>query len=355
MLEQLISVVSKVGMSALITCANQVPANDVTIGQIESPAGWSYLASDFYPSNLISDVATGGWAKANGQFYFHGKNIVDAQGRDYDQGFALIKNSTLPKNKHIFLSTELRSYCSKIDGQCAVGVVLLESESRYRGLYQMTGNGNLNSDVAALAPCEYIPTAQPTAGANLWQKLAIDYSPDGAWKYYINDVMVASEPAGKIKAEFTSDPHIALYMTASNNSSYTEGAYKNLVAYVGEIERGFMSASSNSATAPNVFNGGMWNSGGMPWAWISQRLPSKKNILKVNLKVAQMPAGRTIHQIYLDGVLAKTVDSYTKDGDIVSVIFNPPVQATSITVQTVLSPSWVAWRGFDVITAEAVQ
>ena len=42
MLEQLISVVSKVGMSALITCANQVPANDVTIGQIESPAGFEY-------------------------------------------------------------------------------------------------------------------------------------------------------------------------------------------------------------------------------------------------------------------------------------------------------------------------
>ncbi len=103
--------------------------------------------------------------------------------------------------------------------------------------------------------------------------------------------------------------------------------------------------------------GTLWNSGGDPTQWIQIDLGAPANIQEIRLSISQYPSGNTKHRILVKGTtgdftLATIFDGNTEDGD--TLIFTPPqpLQNTQfIKIETISSPSWVAWREIEVIDA----
>jgi hypothetical protein len=98
-----------------------------------------------------------------------------------------------------------------------------------------------------------------------------------------------------------------------------------------------------------------WSSGEGPGQWIEIDLQGLFNISEVKLLVAQYPAGNTVHRVQ---VRANSSNDYstvyefsgsTNDND--WLVFTPdsPLQNVGfIRIQTVTSPSWVAWKEIQV-------
>lgn len=103
--------------------------------------------------------------------------------------------------------------------------------------------------------------------------------------------------------------------------------------------------------------GTLWNSGGGPVQWIEIDLGAEYNIQEISLTTSQYPEGRTIHRILGRSASGQFVeltgfDGNTTDGQ--TLVFKPeePQQKIRfIRVETVSSPSWVAWREIEVIDA----
>ena len=101
----------------------------------------------------------------------------------------------------------------------------------------------------------------------------------------------------------------------------------------------------------------MWNSGGGPTQWIEIDLGAEYNIQEISLITSQYPEGRTVHRVLGRSASGQFVeltkfDGNTADGQ--TLVFSPadPMQNIRyIRVETVTSPSWVAWREIEVIDA----
>ena len=101
--------------------------------------------------------------------------------------------------------------------------------------------------------------------------------------------------------------------------------------------------------------GTLWNSGGGPMQWIEIDLSTEYTVSEIRLTVSQYPEGRTVHQIKgrsADGqfILLHTFDGITRDGD--ELVFkpdSPPIRIRFIRIETIVSPSWVAWREIEVV------
>ncbi|MBI1764137.1 MAG: discoidin domain-containing protein [Acidobacteria bacterium] len=108
----------------------------------------------------------------------------------------------------------------------------------------------------------------------------------------------------------------------------------------------FLAADGNAATA--------WNAGGFAPQWIQLDLGRNRLVSRINLTVAQNPAGQTSH--VLEGRLAgatvwtniTTLTSFTQNGQQLSYAL--PIARTFrfLRVRTTLSPSWVAWHEISV-------
>jgi hypothetical protein len=102
--------------------------------------------------------------------------------------------------------------------------------------------------------------------------------------------------------------------------------------------------------------GTLWNSGGGPLQWIEIDLGAEFTLSEIRLTVSQYPEGRTIHHIMGKGadtgdqfILLHTFEGNTRDGD--ELVFKNEDMSTKIRyirVETVVSPSWVAWREIEV-------
>lgn len=101
--------------------------------------------------------------------------------------------------------------------------------------------------------------------------------------------------------------------------------------------------------------GTLWNSGGGPTQWIEIDLGAEYAVREIRLTVSQYPPGQTIHQIKgrsADGqfFLLHTFDGATSDGDeLVLKPDSPFMGIRFIRIETILSPSWVAWREIEVM------
>jgi len=117
------------------------------------------------------------------------------------------------------------------------------------------------------------------------------------------------------------------------------------------------STSFEDATAGRAFDGDgdtIWNAGAGPLAGIEVDLGAAQPITEIRLMVSQSPEGETHHRVScleaagaVPTVLAELVGS-TTDGEVLSV----SVAGTScrvIRVETLVSPSWVAWREIEVV------
>ena len=106
-------------------------------------------------------------------------------------------------------------------------------------------------------------------------------------------------------------------------------------------------------TVQNAIDGDpetIWNSQNFPAQWIAIALDDLYLVEKVELVVAQAPAGPTTHVLWVDngsGVrtfFRRFADVHTEDGQTLTIEFNPPRPIKEILIQTLQSPSWVAWR-----------
>ncbi len=117
---------------------------------------------------------------------------------------------------------------------------------------------------------------------------------------------------------------------------------------------GTVTASSSWAgNGPaNVIDGNsstVWNSGGFLLAWIQIDLGVSQMINEVDAFVVQSPAGNTVHNLYLDNVLMHTWNQVTSNGDLLTWVLPAATNVQLIKLETVTSPSWVAWGEISVL------
>lgn len=106
-------------------------------------------------------------------------------------------------------------------------------------------------------------------------------------------------------------------------------------------------------TRQNAFDDDLdtiWNATDLPAQWIAIALNDLYLVERVDLVVAQTPAGPTTHLLWVDNgsgvrtLIGQYADFHTEDGQILTFEFNPPGPMKEVLVQTLESPSWVAWR-----------
>ena len=121
---------------------------------------------------------------------------------------------------------------------------------------------------------------------------------------------------------------------------------------------GSVSASSGGHLASLAIDDdpeSLWVSGRHPTGWIWLTLNRLHLVDRIELLVAQSPAGETSHQIWVgeaSGVLTKIhefVDLPTSDGQTLSLPLDPPLALDQVLILTTKSPSWVAWREVKVL------
>ena len=94
----------------------------------------------------------------------------------------------------------------------------------------------------------------------------------------------------------------------------------------------------------------VWNSQNFPAQWISIVLDGLYLVERIEMVVAQAPPGPTTHILWVDngsGVRTRfrhLSEIYTQDGQTLAIEMNPPRPTKEILIQTLDSPSWVAWR-----------
>jgi hypothetical protein len=106
--------------------------------------------------------------------------------------------------------------------------------------------------------------------------------------------------------------------------------------------------------------GTSWSSGDGPQQWIEIDLGAGYDIQEISLLPSQYPAGSTVHRILGKGpgtdgkmILLYTFEGQTSDSQ--TLTYKPPQPWKGIQyirIETVTSPSWVAWREIQISGAE---
>jgi hypothetical protein len=119
-----------------------------------------------------------------------------------------------------------------------------------------------------------------------------------------------------------------------------------------------VSASNGSASARLVVNGNLtdaWNAQQYAPQWVTIDLKNEYPVTRIRLHVDQAPAGNTTHEIWVAGndqayQKVATITGNTQSGQILEHIFAPKRDGVRyVKIQTVNSPSWVAWREIQVL------
>lgn len=92
-----------------------------------------------------------------------------------------------------------------------------------------------------------------------------------------------------------------------------------------------------------------WSSGGMAQQWIEIDLGKKQDITEIQLLAEQTPAGKTSHNIYIDNEYIYNWSGETTGGQLLTYVLPQVVNGQTIKVETVVSPSWVAWSEVTIL------
>ncbi len=99
-------------------------------------------------------------------------------------------------------------------------------------------------------------------------------------------------------------------------------------------------------------SGAQWGAGADAPQYIEIDLGAGTTVGTVLLKVAQFPAGATVHEVYGGatspaGTLLHTFDQETEEGDVLRVDLASPADVRYVRVVTTSSPSWVSWQEIE--------
>ena len=116
---------------------------------------------------------------------------------------------------------------------------------------------------------------------------------------------------------------------------------------------GYASVSNGRETAGHAIDEDietLWFPGLPPTQWLMVNLDDLFLVDKVEMVVAQTPAGRTTHEVWLgdkSGVRTlykRFANLRTEDGQTLEIVIQPPRVLNEVLIVTTDSPSWVAWR-----------
>ncbi len=121
-------------------------------------------------------------------------------------------------------------------------------------------------------------------------------------------------------------------------------------------------SSEGEETAHLAFDGDTdtnWNAKNLAAQWIAVTLDTLYLVDSIELVVAQAPAGPTSHVLWLGNgsgvrtLYKRLTDIYTEDGQTLTIELSPPLPVDDLLIQTLESPSWVAWREVRVFGSPA--
>lgn len=119
------------------------------------------------------------------------------------------------------------------------------------------------------------------------------------------------------------------------------------------------SAATSSSPASNAVDGNLqtpWSSGGFAPQWIEINLLAPQTIGEIRLTVNQLPDGETVHRIWARGPteqyrLLEELQGFTKTEQVIDVALASPWTGIQyVKVETVSSPSWVAWEEIEILS-----
>lgn len=101
-----------------------------------------------------------------------------------------------------------------------------------------------------------------------------------------------------------------------------------------------------------------WNAGDFPPQWIEFTYDEPVEIARIGLTVEQWPPGQTRHEVivtFSDGSeeLVHEFDRYTEPETALFVEFATPLRnVTSVRIETIDGPAWVAWKEVSIVPAD---
>ncbi len=117
------------------------------------------------------------------------------------------------------------------------------------------------------------------------------------------------------------------------------------------------SASYQGSTPDKAVDGdgdSVWSAGTGAPGWIRVDLGAAKQVSEVRLTVSQYPSGATHHQVSCatsatgKRMVVGDLQGTTQDLEVLTVKLTTPVTCRFLRVDTLNSPSWVAWREIEV-------
>lgn len=138
---------------------------------------------------------------------------------------------------------------------------------------------------------------------------------------------------------FTTNPHPTPAPSASTPAARNLAPQATPAASDGS-DTAFFGADADPQT--------IWNSGTWAPQWYFLALDGPHVVDRIDLLMAQTPAGKTTHEIWLADATfrlhQRLEDIYTSDGQLLTVPVQPAQAITRVLIRTLDSPSYVAWR-----------
>ena len=125
-----------------------------------------------------------------------------------------------------------------------------------------------------------------------------------------------------------------------------------------ELARNAVVRTSSGGSPSNVVDGvtdTVWSAGAGPIQWVELDLGASRTVESIRLLVAQDPPGPTAHVVSVRGESGDwrelaILSGTTSDGQWLDVAPSAPVEGVRfIGIETVESPSWVAWREISIL------
>lgn len=188
-----------------------------------------------------------------------------------------------------------------------------------------------------------------------WVAESCEYGFDGwlYWTYYPSDASAGDRTWGLVDED---DFLLNLFAPVNQPDPCAAVELPNdNIAYGKPVTTSLRLPGEPPQNAVDDNAGTQWGAGAGPVQWIQVDLLGSYRVAEIRLLVAQYPAGVTVHRVQVrasSGDFYQTIHEFsvnTSDND--WLIFEPesPLEnVNQIRIQTVASPSWVAWKEVQV-------